>query len=277
MSTLEQALTERVKELSKQLGRKPRLLFSEGTDSRVAEAATRAKSLGIEAQTLLEGNVLQQAAKMLADGQVDAVVSGAVNTTADVLRAGLKNLERLAGVKTISSSFHLELRDGKRITYGDCGVVPYPNGQQLADIAIASAATHQKLTGETPQVALLSFSTLGSAKHEKIDLVREALALIRQQNPQLLVDGELQFDAAFVPAVAARKAPQSPVAGKANVFIFPNLDAGNIAYKITERIGGALAVGPILQGFSKPWMDLSRGCSATDVLMAGLVGLVLSR
>ncbi|MFM9135333.1 MAG: phosphate acyltransferase, partial [bacterium] len=151
------------------------------------------------------------------------------------------------------------------LAYGDCAVVPEPDAAQLADIAISTADTFAALVGEGPVVALLSFSTKGSADHSSVDVIREALVRIRRERPGLDVDGELQFDAAFVPHVGAAKAPGSPTAGRANVFVFPNLAAGNIAYKITERLAGADAYGPLFQGLAAPVNDLSRGCSAEDV------------
>jgi phosphate acetyltransferase len=155
-------------------------------------------------------------------------------------------------------------------------VIPYPDPAQLAGIAVDAAHTHRKLTGEEPVVAMLSFSTKGSASHERVDLVTEALRLAKKAAPGLKIDGEFQFDTAFLPEIANRKAPESPIAGKANVFIFPNLDAGNIAYKITERIGGAVALGPVLQGLARPVNDLSRGCSASDIVLMSAVTSLLA-
>lgn len=207
----------------------------------------------------------------LASGYSDMAISGAVTTTSDVIRSGIKTIGLSKDSNLVSSSFLMILADGRCLTYGDCGVVPYPTSEQLAEIGISSAKTHELLTGEQAKVALLSFSTKGSSKHERVDLVCNALKLIKQKMPTLQVDGELQFDAAYLPSVAKIKAAESLVAGKANVFIFPNLDAGNIAYKITERIGGATAIGPILQGLNKPWMDLSRGCSSDDIVLMSAV------
>ena len=164
----------------------------------------------------------------------------------------------------------------KALTFGDCAVNPDPTAEQLAQIAIDSAATHFKLTGETPKVALLSFSTKGSAEHPNIDKVREALSLVKQQKPELDIDGELQFDAAYVEEIGTQKAPGSAVAGHCNVFIFPDLGAGNIGYKIAERLGGANAIGPVLQGMAKPWLDLSRGCKPSDIVDAAVIGAVLA-
>jgi phosphate acetyltransferase len=151
-------------------------------------------------------------------------------------------------------------------SYADCGVVPDPTAEQLADIAISTAANHRKLTGEDPRVAMLSFSTKGSASHPSIDKVQKATSIVKMKQPDLVIDGELQFDAAVVPSVSAKKAPGSPVAGNANVFIFPDLNAGNISYKITQRLAGAEAFGPIIQGLKRPCYDLSRGCSVSDIV-----------
>jgi len=215
-------------------------------------------------------------AAMVATGKADGAVAGSIATTGDVLRAALHLIGLREGSDVVSSIFLMAMPDGQVFTYGDCGVVPYPDANQLATIAIDSAETHRRLTEKEPNVAMLSFSTKGSARHERIKLVTDALDEVKTRNPELNIDGELQFDAALVEDVAKRKASGSSVAGKADVFIFPNLDAGNIGYKITERLGGAVATGPIIQGLDKPMMDLSRGCSWQDIVNAAAVCLLMS-
>lgn len=210
------------------------------------------------------------AAMMVRNGHADGTVGGAVATTSDTVRAALQVICKAEGAPLVSSFFLMVLPDDHpsgrgAMTFGDCGLVIDPTAEELTAIAAASAVSHEQLTGEAPKLALLSFSTKGSARHLNVTKVTDALALLAQQYPHLEADGELQFDAAFVPEVGASKAPGSSVAGHANVMIFPNLDAGNIGYKIAQRIGGCAAIGPILQGLAKPANDLSRGCTAQDV------------
>lgn len=218
---------------------------------------------------------LYLAATLVATGRADGSVAGSVAPTGDVIRAAIHGIGMKESVDIVSSTFLMALTDGRVLTYADCGVIPYPDDKQLADIAVESARTHQLLTEQEPKVAMLSFSTKGSAQHPKTKLVTDALEIVQNNYPELDIDGEFQFDAAFEPDIARRKAPNSEVAGKANVFIFPNLDAGNIAYKITERLAGATATGPILQGLAKPMMDLSRGCSSSDIVNAACVALLM--
>ena len=239
----------------------------------------RRKHKGIsrpEAQKTIR-NPLYFSAGLVAINKADGCVAGSVATTGEVIRAAIHSIGLRKLTSIVSSTFLMALRDRKVLTYADCGVVPYPDAAQLADIAIESARTHRLLTRQEPIIAMLSFSTKGSAKHERTELVTEAMEMAKNKAPELKIDGEFQFDAAFVPEVAKRKAPNSDVAGKANVFIFPNLDAGNIAYKITERLAGATATGPILQGLAKPMMDLSRGCSWQDIVNAACVSILMGK
>lgn len=234
------------------------------------------KGITTEQASNIVQNPLFFAASMVAEGDADGCVAGSISTTGDVLRAAIQTIGLKGGSNVVSSIFLMSFPDGKVFSYGDCAVVPYPTADQLATIAIDSAISHNALTSEEPKVAMLSFSTKGSAKHERVDLVEEALELIREKNPLLKVDGTLQFDAALLDSIGKKKAPNSEVAGKANVFIFPNLDAGNIGYKITERLAGATATGPIIQGLAKPMMDLSRGCSWEDIVNTSCVAALLS-
>lgn len=207
-------------------------------------------------------------------GLADACVGGASRPTADVIRAGIRIIGLAAGMSTVTSCFLMLMPDGPVFAYADCAVVPEPDATQLSDITVSTSRTFSELTGRAPVVAMLSFSTKGSADHPVVERVRAATELVRTRAPGLAVDGELQFDAALTEAVASRKAPGSPAAGRSNVFIFPNLDAANIGYKITERLARATAIGPILQGLDAPMNDLSRGCSADDIVGVALASAV---
>ncbi|MBN2881693.1 phosphate acetyltransferase [Candidatus Woesearchaeota archaeon] len=201
---------------------------------------------------------------MLHNNLIDGVVSGAVHSTANTLSPALKIIKTKPGIKTASSFFFM-LQNEKIYLFSDCGFVIDPTSEQLADITM-STATSAREFGIEPRAALLSFSTMGSATHEKVDKVKEAVKILEQRNPDFTFDGELQLDAAIVPKVAELKAPNSRVKGDANVLIFPDLNAGNIGYKLVQRFGGATALGPIVQGLNKPVNDLSRGCSSQDVV-----------
>jgi phosphate acetyltransferase len=208
---------------------------------------------------------------MVYTGEADGQVSGAIHSTADTVRPALQVLKCAEGVSIVSSFFVMivpdcEYGENGLFIYSDCGLVPNPSAQELAEIAITSAETMRKLFDYEPRVAMLSFSTKGSASDPIVDKVIEATQIAKEKRPDLLIDGELQGDAALVPWIGQRKAPGSPVAGRANVLIFPDLNAGNIAYKLTERLAKAEAYGPVLQGLRKPVNDLSRGCDANDIV-----------
>ena len=224
-------------------------------------------------------NTVQQdlffSAMMVKENMADGSVAGSASATADVMRAGIQCIGMPEGI-SIVSSFFLMLFPDKNYSFADCAVVPDPDEKQLADIAISTADNHRKLTGEEPIVAMLSFSTKGSAKHEAVDKVLNAVKIIQSKRPDINVDGELQFDAAVIESIGKKKAPGSNVAGKANVLIFPDLNSGNIGYKIAQRWGKAEAVGPMVQGLKKPFFDLSRGCSVDDIVNTTAIAALMS-
>jgi phosphotransacetylase len=216
-------------------------------------------------------------AMMMAQGDTDLCIAGNLSATASVLRAGMRVIGLAPGMKTVSSIMFLISPDGGRVLgFADCGVVPTPTPEQLADIAIAAADNFQAVTGNVARVAMLSFSTKGSARHADVDSVRQATDLAQRRRPDLLIDGELQFDAAIAPAVAALKAPDSPLQGNANVFVFPSLAAGNIGAKIAQRMGKYNALGPMIQGLRLPMHDLSRGCSMDDMVHTTLLAMKMA-
>lgn len=294
-------LVRRVRALSKH----SRIVFPEGRDARVAEAAARlrddnlitpvliagdtddryasrlfdrrrAKGMTLDDARRLASTPLYFAALMVAAGDADGMVGGAANTTADTVRAALHSIGPQEGIRTVSSSFIIGVADTSfgadgLLTFADCALVIEPTAEELAGIAKSAAATTRALLGVEPVVAMLSFSTKGSAGHESIEIIRNAVAMLHRSDPSLQVDGELQADAALVPWIGESKARGSLVAGRANTLIFPNLAAGNIAVKLVERLGGATAVGPVLQGLGRPVNDLSRGCSVQDIYTVALI------
>lgn len=236
----------------------------------------RHKGLSVAEATRLARTPLYVADYLVRIGAADGSVAGCVLTTAEVMRAAFWLIGPGRDVRTVSSAFYMAVPPFRGdtdevLTFTDCAVLPSPSAAQLADIAIAAASDRRRIVGDVPRVAFLSFSTLGSATSESVDRIREALQLARDRRPDVLFDGELQGDAALVPLVAGRKAPASDVAGRANILVFPSLDAGNIAYKLVERLAHATAVGPIVQGLARPCNDLSRGASVDDIINVAAV------
>lgn len=286
-------------------------MFPEGEDPRVQQAAEKLARLGIAEPVLFDSTIgfalddervvrltdrvrqmrpdrvhdglharelaadpLMHAAGIVALGEADGVVAGAVRSTTEVLRSALWMIGPRPGVETVTAAMYHGLSDGRILTFTDIAVVPLPTVEQLVAAATAAAADRQALIGDTAIVAFLSYSTHGSAGGPEVERVSSAAALFRQRHPEIVSDGELQLDAALVPRVAARKCPDSPVAGCANILVFPSLDAANIGYKLTERLAGASAAGPLLQGLAQPMTDLSRGAEPDDIVdVAALVAL----
>lgn len=239
----------------------------------------RDKGLCQEMAASLVRNELYFGALLVEFGIADGMVAGAANTTGNVLKAALQVVGVASGLKTVSSSFIMVVPDyfgeTRLFSFADCAVVPNPTAEQLADIAISTAQTRRALLDDEPRVALLSFSTHGSAKHELVDKVLEAREILKSRQVDFLFDGELQLDAAIVPKIAQSKAPSSPIEGHANVLIFPDLQSGNIGYKLTQRLAKAEAIGPVIQGLAAPVCDLSRGCSAEDITNTAVLVLLM--
>ena len=285
---------------------RPRVVFPEGDDPRVQEAAKRVEGEGLAHVQLLDSRTthdarramiallrsrrpdkfptdaaaaqalehpLTRGACLVGIKAADVMVGGAEYPSADTIRAALLAVGTAPGIATVSGAFYM-IKDERVLTFADCAVVPEPTSAQLADIAVASARDRRRIVGDTPRVAFLSYSTQGSAEGARVERVREAVAALRRLSPPFVFDGELQVDAALVAEVAARKAAGSALAGQANVLIFPDLDAGNIGYKLVQRLGGWTALGPILQGLAQPIADLSRGATADDIVSTAAIAIL---
>ena len=271
-------MNQHIRDLAKILASNPpRVVFPEGNNHIIQQAARALEESGAVQPVLLDGeeDAISRGATMLTSGEADVMVAGIDHPTKDVLRAGLKIVGLAPDVRYASSFFVIDIpqfQGGEQglLLFADCGMNIQPNAEQLAAIAMSSADSAASL-GWQPRVAMLSYSTKGSAGGDSVELVTRALQLVKTGRPDILIDGELQLDAAIVPAIGQKKSPDSPVAGMANILVFPDLDSGNIAYKLAEHLAGGHAYGPILQGFARPISDLSRGSSVDDVIGATLV------
>ena len=293
------------RELEKRAGRiERRIAFPEADDPRIVEAAAHLarrsivrpvlvvdaaaatsppapREAGVEIEVTTDASPLQRAVELLNDGSVAGVVAGAVHTSAEVIRAGLRQVGLRPGVRTLSSCFFMEVDDFRGhgpevLTFTDAGVVTDPGPDRLVEIATEAVRVRRRVVGDEPRVAFLSYSTRGSAGGRSVRRVKEAIDRFREACPEVIADGELQADAALIPGVAHTKAPDSVVGGEANVLVFPGLDAGNIAYKLVQRLAGALALGPILQGLKAPLNDLSRGASPEDIAYVAAITALMA-